>query len=116
MSHCFYSASPTPASARAARRHGEGGRRPPAPPPRRPRRAEARGGGAVAARHLALALAVAAVVSGWWFVRNAAVYGVFDVLASERHDEVVVGQLRWADSGMAGPVAWWYFLSTLFRS
>jgi hypothetical protein len=71
---------------------------------------------ATAARHLALALAVAAVVSGWWFVRNASVYGLGDPLASTRHDRVVVGQLRWADSGMAGPQAWWYFLSTLFRS
>ncbi len=35
---------------------------------------------------------VALVVSGWWFVRNAAVYGNLDIFARARHDQVVVGQ------------------------
>src|SRR5207245_3800407 len=68
------------------------------------------------ARNLALAVFVALAISGWWFLRNAAVYGMGDILASTRHDAVVVGQLRWAETGMAMPDAWWFFASTLFRS
>jgi 4-amino-4-deoxy-L-arabinose transferase-like glycosyltransferase len=32
-----------------------------------------------------------------WYVRNAALYGGFDILGLQRHDEVVVGQLRTSD-------------------
>lgn len=47
----------------------------------------------------ALAGGVALVVSGWWFGRNGTTYGWDDLLASRRHDDVVVGQLRMADVG-----------------
>ncbi len=70
----------------------------------------------LAARNLALALGVALVLSGWWFARNAAVYGLADLLATGRHDQVVVGQLRWSETGLAPLEAWWLFGSTLFRS
>jgi hypothetical protein len=38
--------------------------------------------------------AVGLAMGGWWFVRNATVYGNLDVLARQRHDLVVVGQPR----------------------
>jgi 4-amino-4-deoxy-L-arabinose transferase-like glycosyltransferase len=53
-----------------------------------------------------------------WFVRNATVYGGLDILAWNRHDAVVVGQLRTADElarhGMAMLAK--DFLLTTFRS
>ena len=36
----------------------------------------------------------ALLISGWWFVRNALVYGNLDVMGLARHGEVVVGQPR----------------------
>ena len=36
--------------------------------------------------------AVALAISGWWFVRNAWVYGNMDIFGLKRHDTVVVGQ------------------------
>ncbi|MBI4498001.1 MAG: hypothetical protein HY689_08900 [Chloroflexi bacterium] len=38
--------------------------------------------------------AVALLVAGWWFVRNALVYGSLDLTGLGRHDAVVVGQPR----------------------
>ena len=69
-----------------------------------------------ALRPLALALLIAMLVCGWWFARNAALYGLLDPLASARHDAVVVGQLRWSQSGLDPLTALWTFVSTLFRS
>lgn len=43
---------------------------------------------------LLVILGVAALVSGWWFLRNALVYGGLDVTGLGRHDAVVVGQPR----------------------
>jgi len=60
-----------------------------------------------------LALAVAAAVAAWWFVRNALTYGWTDPLAAMRHDEIVVGQPRWERFDMA---AGDYLLRVLFRS
>lgn len=60
-----------------------------------------------------LALAVAAAVAAWWFVRNALTYGWADPLAAVRHDEIVVGQPRWERFDV---VAGDYVLRVLFRS
>jgi hypothetical protein len=38
--------------------------------------------------------AVGLALGGWWFVRNALVYGNLDILARQRHDLVVAGQPR----------------------
>jgi 4-amino-4-deoxy-L-arabinose transferase-like glycosyltransferase len=35
---------------------------------------------------------IAAALGGWWFIRNAWVYGNFDVMGRSRHDQVVAGQ------------------------
>lgn len=40
---------------------------------------------------------IALALSGWWFVRNALVYGGLDVLAWNRHDAVAGAQLQTAD-------------------
>ena len=64
-------------------------------------------------RRPALALAVAAAVSGWWFVRNMTVYGWADPVGLARHDAIVVGQPRWQalDATAAD-----FFGRVLFRS
>ncbi len=49
-------------------------------------------------RVLAPLLLVALVVSGWWFLRNAVVYGGMDLLGWARHDSVVVGQPTTAEA------------------
>ena len=75
--------------------------------------ARGKGGKSSRARLLALAVGIALLVAGWWFVRNLMVYGGTDLFGSTRHDQVVVGQPRpeRLDS------AWLtYFGSTLFRS
>lgn len=54
-------------------------------------------------RDLAIVAGIALVVGGWWFIRNAGVYGWLDPLASARHDQVVVGQLR-SDDPSAPPL------------
>ena len=46
-------------------------------------------------RHAAILTAITGgslLISGWWFIRNAAVYGELDVLGLRRHGEVVIGQ------------------------
>ncbi len=44
-----------------------------------------------------------------WYLRNAALYGKFDLLGLGRHDEVVIGQLRTAD--FLAEVGWSTYLS-----
>lgn len=61
----------------------------------------------------ALSLLVAAVVSGWWFVRNGLIYGPTDIFGMLRHDQVVVGQPRMEHLDLAGLS---YLGSTLFKS
>lgn len=39
-----------------------------------------------------IALGIALAISGWWFVRNAVVYGGLDFAGIRFHDQVVVGQ------------------------
>jgi 4-amino-4-deoxy-L-arabinose transferase-like glycosyltransferase len=68
-----------------------------------------------ATRQIALAVAIAGLISGWWFVRDVAVYGWPDLFGLIRHDRVVVGQPRPA------PLDWTleplrYFLYNTFRS
>ncbi|MBI3978254.1 MAG: hypothetical protein HY331_08720, partial [Chloroflexi bacterium] len=46
------------------------------------------------ATDLAAIYAVALGVAGWWFIRNAMVYGGLDLLGWQRHAAVVVGQPR----------------------
>ena len=57
--------------------------------------------------------AVALLVCGWWLVRNISVYGPFDPLAMARHDEIVVGQPRWAAYDLESLD---FFFRILFRS
>ncbi len=64
-------------------------------------------------RLLGLALAVALLVSGWWFVRNALLYGGGDVFGLQRHAQVVVGQPRFESLDAA---ALSYLGITLFKS
>lgn len=60
-----------------------------------------------------VALCVAAVVGGWWFVRNAAVYGLADVTGLGRHAAVVVGQPKTGALGLSGLVQ---LVTTVFHS
>jgi len=60
-----------------------------------------------------IAVAVALLVSGWWFVRNGMVYGMTDIFGLQRHDQVVVGQPR-LERLDAATVS--YFVNTLFQS
>ncbi len=46
---------------------------------------------------LLLLFAISVALSAWWFVRNAVIYGGFDIFGRQRHDTVVVGQARTAD-------------------
>jgi hypothetical protein len=72
-----------------------------------------RGGAGSKPRLLGITIVVALLVSGWWFVRNAMIYGWPDILGSQRHDQVVVGQLR--PEQIDG--AWLSYLgTTLFKS
>lgn len=45
-------------------------------------------------RTLAALALVAALISGWWFLRNGLEYGSGDILGLARHDQVVIGQPR----------------------
>ena len=42
-------------------------------------------------------LSLSSLLSFWWFLRNALVYGDFDLLGWRRHDAIVVGQPRTAE-------------------
>jgi 4-amino-4-deoxy-L-arabinose transferase-like glycosyltransferase len=63
-------------------------------------------------RQAAVVFGVAMAVSGWWFVRNAATYGLNDPFGLVRHDAVVVGQPRTQYTLAALE----YFLGTTFQS
>ena len=69
----------------------------------------------VAAGRVGLALAVAAALAGWWFLRNLAVYGWPDAFGLIRHDQVVVGQPRWPGLG-DNLESVRFFLYSTFRS
>ncbi len=64
-------------------------------------------------RLLGITVGVAAVISGWWFIRNAMVYGGVDIFGAARHDQVVVGQPR---TGQVNAAALSYLGTTLFKS
>jgi 4-amino-4-deoxy-L-arabinose transferase-like glycosyltransferase len=66
-----------------------------------------------AARRLGVVLGVAAIVSGWWFMRNVATYGLLDPFGLRRHDLVVAGQPL---TGGITFEALRHFALTLFRS
>jgi 4-amino-4-deoxy-L-arabinose transferase-like glycosyltransferase len=66
-----------------------------------------------AGRRLGLVLGVAAIVSGWWFVRNVFTYGLLDPFGLRRHDLIVAGQPL---TGGITTEALRHFVLTLFRS
>jgi hypothetical protein len=70
------------------------------------------------ARSLLGVFALAMLFGGPWFIRNVQVYGNWDLLAWQRHDAVVAGQLRTAD--LLGDIGWagllGRFALTTFRS
>ena len=70
------------------------------------------------ASYLLLAYTLALLISAPWFARNAIVYGNLDIFGWQRHDAVVVGQLRTADFlGAVGPASYAKaFIFTTFRS
>ncbi len=74
---------------------------------------QGKNGGSSRLSLLGLTLAVALLVSGWWFVRNGMLYGTTDLFAQQRHEQVVVGQPRFEqlDAATVG-----YFTTTLFQS
>jgi hypothetical protein len=62
---------------------------------------------------IAQSYGIAMFLAGWWFVRNAAVYGNFDILGMKQHDLVVAGQ------PITGPItmsAINHFVTTSFKS
>jgi len=69
-------------------------------------------------QRLGAVLAIALLIGAPWFVRNAAVYGNWDVMAWQRHGEVVEGQLRTSELvsqvGLRGLLQ--RFVTTSFRS
>jgi 4-amino-4-deoxy-L-arabinose transferase-like glycosyltransferase len=75
--------------------------------------ARAATGWRAAGRGVGLMLLATLAVSGWWLARQGLVYGWDDLLASRRHDLVVVGQPRWADLAVE-PLE--HFSTTLLRS
>lgn len=69
-------------------------------------------------RVLFLLFGVAVLVSGWWFVRNALIYGDADILGWARHDIVVTGQpttAEWAAKYGLKSIAADFFIIT-FKS
>lgn len=64
-------------------------------------------------RSVGIALAIALLIGGWWFARNALVYGGTDLFGAQRHDQVVVGQPRLERLDGA---ALSYLGTTLFKS
>ncbi|MDO8671948.1 MAG: hypothetical protein Q7O66_11035, partial [Dehalococcoidia bacterium] len=64
-------------------------------------------------KETAVAFVIALAIGGWWFVRNALVYGGLDLLVWRRHDLVVQGQ------PLAGPFNLAFakfFVTTTFQS
>jgi 4-amino-4-deoxy-L-arabinose transferase-like glycosyltransferase len=70
------------------------------------------------ARRLPVVYGLALLIALPWYVRNAAMYGPFDILGLGRHDEVVVGQLRTAEAlaQVGGAALLGDFVTTTFRS
>jgi 4-amino-4-deoxy-L-arabinose transferase-like glycosyltransferase len=66
-----------------------------------------------ALRWPAVASITGLVVSGWWLVRNALIYGPLDIFALQRHDAIVVGQPRWTSVDLE---SLGFFLKIIFRS
>ncbi len=60
-----------------------------------------------------IALVIALVIAGWWFVRNGMLYGPTDIFGWQRHDQVVVGQPRFERLDGATLS---YLATTLFKS
>lgn len=69
-------------------------------------------------KQAAIIYGLALLIALPWYVRNAGLYGHFDILGLARHDQVVVGQLRTSD--YLAQVGWqnylWEFVTTTFRS
>ncbi len=61
---------------------------------------------------------LAFVIALPWYIRNAVLYGNFDILGLARHDQVVVGQLRTADfmTEVGGAAYLGQFVTTTFHS
>lgn len=55
---------------------------------------EPKAGGPARLKTFAAVAGLALLLGGWWFLRNAAVYGSLDIFGLGRHDQVVVGQPR----------------------
>lgn len=64
-------------------------------------------------RQSAIAFGIALLVAGWWFVRNAFVYGNFDILGSRTHDAVAGGQQLTGTLDLAKTQ---YLAEVMFRS
>ncbi len=69
-------------------------------------------------KHAAIIYGLALIIGAPWFIRNAALYGGFDIYGLGRHDEVVVGQLRTADflAKVGGATYIGNFITTTFHS
>jgi hypothetical protein len=65
------------------------------------------------ARTLGRLAGISALLGGWWFVRNAVVYGDLDFFGWKRHDAIVLGQPRTGDLDVA---AVRHFLVVTFKS
>jgi 4-amino-4-deoxy-L-arabinose transferase-like glycosyltransferase len=69
-------------------------------------------------RQAVIIYGLALIIALPWYIRNAIIYGNFDILGLGRHDEIVDGQLRTADF-LAEAGVWPYlshFVTTTFRS
>jgi 4-amino-4-deoxy-L-arabinose transferase-like glycosyltransferase len=69
-------------------------------------------------KHSTLVFGLALLVALPWYIRNAALYGGFDILGLNRHDSIVVGQLRTIDflAEVGAPTYIGNSISTTFRS
>ena len=61
---------------------------------------------------------LALVIALPWYIRNASLYGSFDILGLGRHDEIVIGQLRTSDyvAEVGGATYISSFIAITFRS
>ncbi len=69
-------------------------------------------------KHAVNIYGLAIIVAVPWYIRNATIYGGFDILGLARHDEIVVGQLRTADllTDIGGITYAGNFITTTFHS
>jgi 4-amino-4-deoxy-L-arabinose transferase-like glycosyltransferase len=69
-------------------------------------------------KHSALVFGLALLLALPWYIRNADLYGSFDILGLNRHDSIVVGQLRTTDflAEVGAPTYVSNFVTTTFRS